>query len=212
MGLGQRAKPSRSVSPADAGEGAWVGRVALDDRARGARCACHRRIRPPADRDPCRYRHRQPLIQKPSPRSNPPGSLCTFRPELTSPRQHCTIHACNLHVPTEKPNTMRTQRKTALSRNRQARFAFCADVQVTPWEGRASAIVSRFARAGRVFSSDDVWARLARAGVSVPVAERRALGNVIRAAQRHRVIRSAGIRKSARATRQGGYVTVWVAA
>lgn len=87
-----------------------------------------------------------------------------------------------------------------------------ASVQSTPWEGRASAIVSRLARAGRVFSSDDVWVRLARAGVSVPVAERRALGGVMRAAQRHRVIRSAGIRKSARATRQGGYVTMWVAA
>lgn len=80
------------------------------------------------------------------------------------------------------------------------------------WETQASAIVAKLARTGRTFSADDVWQRLARRGVVVCLAERRALGNVIRAAQRLRVIRSAGIRKSARATRQGGYVTMWVAA
>lgn len=79
------------------------------------------------------------------------------------------------------------------------------------WESLAARVVARLAQSGRTFSADDVWQRLARHGVIVQQAERRSLGHVIRAAQRGRVIRSAGIRKSARASRQGGYVTMWVA-
>lgn len=105
---------------------------------------------------------------------------------------------------------MKSSEKNPLNGNRKGHGRFCAPVQ--PWETRASAIVSRLARSGRVFSSDDVWALLARAGVDVPAGERRRMGHVIREAQACRVIRSAGIRKSARASRQQGYVTMWRAA
>lgn len=107
---------------------------------------------------------------------------------------------------------MKTSEKNTLNENRMASGRFCAPVQVMPWEARAAGIIGRLARAGRVFTTDDIWLQLTRAGVAVPTHERRALGGILRAAKRRHVVRSAGVCKSVRASRQGGYVTMWVAA
>ena len=80
------------------------------------------------------------------------------------------------------------------------------------WESVASRVIAKLARAGRVFSSDEVWTQLAKLGVDVCTEERRMLSNVIKEAQASRIIRSAGVRKSARASRKGGYLTMWRAA
>lgn len=80
------------------------------------------------------------------------------------------------------------------------------------WQAQASRVIAKLARAGQRFCMDDVWAALAVAGVDVPAAERRDLGNVVKEAQACRQIRCAGVRKSARASRKGGYVTMWRAA
>ena len=75
---------------------------------------------------------------------------------------------------------MKTSEKNTLNENRMASGRFCAPVQVMPWEARAAGIIGRLARAGRVFTTDDIWLQLTRAGVAVPTHERRALGGILR--------------------------------
>lgn len=80
------------------------------------------------------------------------------------------------------------------------------------WESVAARVIAKLVRSGKAFSADDVWKGLAMKKVVVPMDERRTMGCVIRKACREHHFRRVGIWVSARASRKGGYLTMWRAA
>lgn len=93
-----------------------------------------------------------------------------------------------------------------LARDTGAQAALASSPYAAEWRERAEAEIRRLASSGRRFTSDDV-----RAAVGDPPTDN-AMGAVILAASRARLIREAGLAKSSRISRHSGAIRAWVGA